>query len=64
MLAQTLGPPWQSLSTEAAIVLYPFTRQTSPAHAVMLLLQHVAYHIQLGFVKVLQYTQVRRRYTA
>ncbi|KAK9822188.1 hypothetical protein WJX81_008625 [Elliptochloris bilobata] len=42
----------------AAIVLYPFTPATDAAVAVALLLQHVAYHLQLGFAKVVQYTQM------
>ena len=46
---------------EAVIILYPFTRQTNLRLAVMLLLQHVSYHIQMGFTKVVQYTQVRHR---
>ena len=50
----------QGLPTEAAIILYPFTRHTKLELAVTLLLQHVAYHTQMGFTKVVQYTQVRR----
>ena len=53
--------PRVDLPTEAVIILYPFTRQTNPGLAVMLLLQHVSYHIQMGFTKVVQYTQVRHR---
>ena len=43
-----------------AIVLYPFTPATAADIAVALLLQHVAYHTQLGFAKVIQYTQAWR----
>ena len=44
----------------AAIVLYPFTSATAADVAVALLAHHVAYHMQLGFAKVVQYTQARR----
>ena len=61
------GPPLEPHGGEAppppgaaAIVLYPFTPATDVGVAVALLLQHVAYHVQLGFTKVVQYTQVRR----
>ena len=61
------GPPWEPHGGEsppppsaAAIVLYPFTPATDVGVAVALLLQHVAYHVQLGFSKVVQYTQVPR----
>ena len=47
------------LPRAAAVVLYPFTPATEVGVAVALLLQHVAYHTQLGFAKVVQYTQVR-----
>ena len=60
-LAVPLGHPWQSATVEADIILYPFTRQTNPGIAAMLLLQFVSYHFQMGFAKVVQYTQVRRQ---
>ena len=43
-----------------AIVLYPFTLATSTGMATALLQHHVAYHLQLGFSKVIQYTQARQ----
>ena len=46
-------------SRPVAIVLYPFTPATAPDMAAALLLHHVAYHAQLGFAKVIQYTQAR-----
>lgn len=44
---------------QASIVLYPFTLSTDAEVAADLLLQHVSYHLQLGFAKVVQYTQAR-----
>ena len=41
------------------MVLYPFTLSTNAEVAADLLLQHVSYHLQLGFAKVIQYTQAR-----
>ena len=40
-------------------MLYPFTPTTDADLAADLLLQHVSYHVQLGFAKVIQYTQAR-----
>ncbi len=40
-------------------MLYPFTPSTDAEVAANLLLQHVSYHLQLGFAKVIQYTQAR-----
>ena len=51
---QLVGPPLQ-----AWVVLHPFTASTSAEVAADLLLQHASYHLQLGFHKVIQYTQAR-----
>lgn len=42
-----------------AIVLYPFTPKTDKQIATTLLLQHANFHLQLGFTKLIQYTQAR-----
>ena len=55
--------PWAAANAPrpVAIVLYPFTFATAPTIAAALLLHYVAYHVQLGFAKVIQYTQARHR---
>jgi len=56
---QTAQPAGGAPVAGAAVILYPFTPVTDPGTAAVLLLQHVSYHIQMGFAKVVQYTQAR-----
>ena len=56
---QTGQPAGGGPVAAAAVILYPFTPVTDPGTAAMLLLQHVSYHVQMGFAKVVQYTQAR-----
>jgi len=58
-------PPPKPASTvaawQAAVVLYPFASGVPTDVATALLFQHVSYHVQMGFKKVVHYTQVPSR---
>ncbi len=55
-------PPPKPASTaaawQAAVVLYPLAPSMPTDVATALLFQHVRYHVQMGFTKVIHYTQV------